>query len=58
MAVQKNIVFKVDIEGTGKAENSIGGLEDRVEKLKQLTKQKNMPPEEFAIMEHGKTIKM
>jgi len=36
MAVQKNIVFKVDIEGTGKAENSIGGLEDRVEKLKQL----------------------
>ena len=36
MAVQKNIVFKVDIEGTGKAENSIGGLEERVEKLKQL----------------------
>ena len=36
MAVQKNIVFKVDIEGTGKAENSIGGLEDRIEKLKQL----------------------
>jgi hypothetical protein len=29
MAVQKNIVFKVDIEGTGKAENSIGGLELR-----------------------------
>jgi hypothetical protein len=36
MAVQKNIVFKVDIEGTGKAENSIGGLEERVEKLKKL----------------------
>ncbi len=36
MAVQKNIVFKVDIEGTGKAENSVKGLEDRVEKLKQL----------------------
>ena len=33
-------------------------MREPVEKLKQLTKQKNMPPEEFAIMEHGKTIKM
>ena len=33
-------------------------MREPVEKLKQLTKQKNMPPEEFAIMEHGKTIRM
>ena len=33
-------------------------MREPIEKLKQLTKQKNMPPEEFAIMEHGKTIRM
>jgi hypothetical protein len=36
MAVQKNIVFKVDIEGTGKAEDSLKGLESRIDKLKEL----------------------
>jgi hypothetical protein len=36
MAVQKNIVFKIDIEGTGKAEDSLKGLESRIDKLKEL----------------------
>tara|TARA_R110001599_G_scaffold249368_2_gene449232 strand:+ start:79 stop:2238 length:2160 start_codon:yes stop_codon:yes gene_type:complete len=36
MATTKNIVFKIDIEGTGKAEQSLEGLENRIDKLKEL----------------------
>jgi L-ascorbate metabolism protein UlaG (beta-lactamase superfamily) len=33
-------------------------MREPVEKLEQLTEQQNMSPEEFTVMQHGRTIKI
>jgi cAMP phosphodiesterase len=33
-------------------------MREPVEKLEQLTEQQSMSPEEFTVMQHGRTIKI